>query len=77
MGWVGLGWVGSGRVGLGWDEITLLQAEELKNAAGRLKNKRVPGPDGVPVEVVKVAVDLIEGSILNVGQLTQGTPPRI
>lgn len=36
-----------------WEPIRL---EELSAAASRLKNKKAPGPDGVPPEATKVLV---------------------
>ncbi|XP_018574608.1 uncharacterized protein LOC108913532 [Anoplophora glabripennis] len=48
-------------------EIPLVEMEELRKAAGKLKNRKAPGPDGVPAEAVKVAVGgAIEDFILGV-----------
>lgn len=35
------------------NEIPVFQEEELKLAAGRLKIRKAPGPDGVPAKAVK------------------------
>lgn len=38
------------------DTVPPVTAEEIKKAASSLKNRRAPGPDGIPAEAVKVAV---------------------
>lgn len=37
-------------------EVPLFTSEELLKAAKRLKEKKAPGPDGIPAEIVKIVV---------------------
>lgn len=38
---------------------------ELKTAASKLRGKKAPGPDGVPSEVIKLAVEVAQDEILD------------
>lgn len=56
---------------LRWMRIPTEQApqftiEELREAAGTIKNKKAPGPDGIPPEAVKIAVTEVPDAVLEV-----------
>lgn len=48
------------------NEITTFTKDELVKAANKLKNKRAPGIDGIPAEVLKAAVEVWPEYILEV-----------
>lgn len=56
----------------------LFTTEELQAAARKLKNKKAPGPDGVPAEVIKIIADSRPELLLNMYNrcLTDGIFPE-
>lgn len=58
--------------------VIMFTEEELKNAARRLQNKKAPGPDGIPVEVMKEIANNRPGLLLNMYNtcLTEGSFPK-
>lgn len=48
------------------DLVPLFTIDELRKAASELSNKKSPGPDGVPAEVIKVIAGSNEWTLLKV-----------
>lgn len=61
------------------DEFPLFSQEELQAAAEKLKNKKSPGPDLIPPEIIKIVISSIPDTILSMmnNHLKQCIFPRI
>lgn len=60
------------------EEIPLFSEEELEQAARSMKNKKSPGPDGIPAEALKVIAKTRPQLLLNMYNdcLKEGTLPK-
>lgn len=54
------------RLNVEGEETPLFSLEELTKASRRIKNKKAPGPDGVPPEVIKAVVNEYPQKILDI-----------